>query len=50
MAATFYVLGSALTAYAPGLSVLLLARLIYGLGIGLVCFLELSTSILTRMY
>lgn len=34
-AAILYVAGGALTAYAPGLAVLLLGRLIYGLGIGL---------------
>ncbi|XP_027088832.1 D-xylose-proton symporter-like 3, chloroplastic [Coffea arabica] len=35
MAAILYAIGSASTAYAPGLAVLLLARLVYGLGIGL---------------
>ncbi|CAI9106843.1 OLC1v1006076C1 [Oldenlandia corymbosa var. corymbosa] len=34
-AAILYGLGGALTAYAPGLMVLLFARLVYGLGIGL---------------
>ncbi|XP_021277892.1 D-xylose-proton symporter-like 3, chloroplastic [Herrania umbratica] len=35
IAALLYVLGGSLTAYAPGLSVLLVGRLLYGLGIGL---------------
>ncbi|XWS71654.1 hypothetical protein CRYUN_Cryun03dG0156800 [Craigia yunnanensis] len=35
IAALLYVLGGVLTAYAPGLSVLLVGRLLYGLGIGL---------------
>ncbi|XVF68834.1 hypothetical protein PTKIN_Ptkin11bG0032900 [Pterospermum kingtungense] len=35
IAALLYALGGALTAYAPGLSVLLVGRLLYGLGIGL---------------
>ncbi|KAK8478558.1 hypothetical protein V6N11_028253, partial [Hibiscus sabdariffa] len=35
IAALLYLLGGALTAYAPGLSVLLVGRLLYGLGIGL---------------
>ncbi|KAK5846709.1 D-xylose-proton symporter-like 3, chloroplastic [Gossypium arboreum] len=35
IAALLYVLGGVLTAFAPGLSVLLVGRLLYGLGIGL---------------
>ncbi|OMO91162.1 Sugar/inositol transporter [Corchorus olitorius] len=35
IASLLYVLGGVLTAYAPGLSVLLVGRLLYGLGIGL---------------
>ncbi|KAE8039113.1 hypothetical protein FH972_011555 [Carpinus fangiana] len=35
IAAVLYALGGLITAYAPGLSVLLIGRLIYGLGIGL---------------
>ncbi|KAK9029180.1 hypothetical protein V6N11_026301 [Hibiscus sabdariffa] len=35
VAALLYLLGGALTAYAPGLSILLVGRLLYGLGIGL---------------
>ncbi|XVF20004.1 hypothetical protein REPUB_Repub11eG0160500 [Reevesia pubescens] len=35
IAALLYVLGSVLTAYAPGLSVLLVGQLLHGLGIGL---------------
>ncbi|KAI4368865.1 hypothetical protein MLD38_017373 [Melastoma candidum] len=35
IAASFYALGSAVTSFAPGLGVLLLGRLVYGLGIGL---------------
>ncbi|KAA3456748.1 D-xylose-proton symporter-like 3, chloroplastic [Gossypium australe] len=38
IAALLYVLGGVLTAFAPGLSVLLVGRLLYGLGIGLVSF------------
>ena len=49
MAAILYAIGSASTAYAPGLAVLLLARLVYGLGIGLVSFFEFSTSILPKI-
>lgn len=42
IAALLYAAGGSLTAYAPGLGALLLGRLVYGLGIGLVgfvCFL-----------
>lgn len=35
VAAVLYLLGGSLTAYAPGLGVLLIGRLLYGLGIGL---------------
>ncbi|EPS59382.1 hypothetical protein M569_15426, partial [Genlisea aurea] len=35
IASVFYLIGALLTAYAPGLGVLLIARLIYGLGIGM---------------
>lgn len=38
LAATFYLLGGLTTAYAPSLFVLLVGRVIYGLGIGLVRF------------
>ena len=48
IAALLYVLGSVLTAYAPGLSVLLVGRLLYGLGIGLVSFTTLDAGISGR--
>ncbi|KAL0417907.1 UNVERIFIED_CONTAM: D-xylose-proton symporter-like 3, chloroplastic [Sesamum radiatum] len=35
IASLFYLIGALLTAYAPGLGVLLVARLLYGLGIGM---------------
>ncbi|KAK4440899.1 D-xylose-proton symporter-like 3, chloroplastic [Sesamum alatum] len=35
IASIFYLIGALLTAYAPGLGVLLVARLLYGLGIGM---------------
>ncbi|KAI3450330.1 hypothetical protein Pfo_006995 [Paulownia fortunei] len=35
IASLFYLIGGLLTAYAPGLGVLLIARLLYGLGIGM---------------
>lgn len=41
-AAVLYTLGALTTAYAPGLGVLLVGRLLYGLGIGLVSFLNFS--------
>jgi MFS family permease len=37
-AALLYLFGGLVTGYAPGLNVLLLGRLLYGLGIGLVRF------------
>lgn len=40
IAAVLYALGALTTAYAPGLGVLLVGRLLYGLGIGLVNFLN----------
>jgi MFS family permease len=40
IAAVLYALGGLITAYAPGLGVLLAGRLLYGLGIGLVGFFE----------
>lgn len=36
IAAALYLLGGSVTAYAPGLAILLIGRLLYGLGIGLV--------------
>ncbi|GMP89450.1 hypothetical protein CsSME_00041025 [Camellia sinensis var. sinensis] len=38
IAALLYVLGGFVTAYAPGLGIFLLGRLLYGLGIGLIWF------------
>ena len=40
-AAFLYLLGGSITAYAPELSVLLVGRLLYGLGIGLVSSIDL---------
>lgn len=40
-AAFLYVLGGSITAYAPELGVLLVGRLLYGLGIGLVGYFDL---------
>lgn len=48
IAALLYVLGGSLTAYAPDLSVLLVGRLLYGLGIGLVSFTKLNAGISGR--
>lgn len=47
-AALLYVFGGLLTSYAPGLNVLLLGRLVYGLGIGLVRFSQ--TTLLLKIY
>lgn len=48
IAALLYVLGAVLTAFAPGLSVLLVGRLLYGLGIGLVSFAKPIADISSR--
>ncbi|KAF9665554.1 hypothetical protein SADUNF_Sadunf16G0135100 [Salix dunnii] len=47
-AALLYVFGGLLTSFAPGLNVLLLGRLVYGLGIGLVRFSQ--TTLLLKIY
>lgn len=43
-AAVLYLLGALITATAPGLSVLLVGRVLYGLGIGLVRFCEVAPT------
>jgi MFS family permease len=46
-AALLYLFGGLVTGYAPGLNVLLLGRLLYGLGIGLVRFSQ--TTLLLKI-
>lgn len=49
IAAVLYALGGLMTAYAPGLGILLIARLLYGIGIGLVSFLKLPIGVSSRV-
>lgn len=49
-AAVLFIFGGLTTAYAPGLGVLLVGRLLYGLGIGLVSLIKLNLIVFGRAY